>query len=437
MKRHFETRLSVWHKQTKPLPLMLVGARQTGKTFLLKSFCSQSFDRHIYLNFAETPEYAQFFRPSLNPAEIISRMELFFNQKIDLEKTVFFFDEIQDCEEAIASLKYFAEAETPFRILTAGSLLGVKINRLRKSFPVGKVQIEYLYPMDFEEFLWASGEQMLADEIRKCYASDRPLPEIIHHKALTLYRTCLCIGGMPAIVAKYMEHGKDLITFDKQVTSDILTGYLADMTKYAGEINTMKIHQVYRSMPAQLAKANTKFMYKLVDEGGNKEKFQSAIEWLQQAGMLLSCTKIELPQSPLTAYRTESMFKLYLSDTGLLAALARINFNEIMQEHTMMYRGFITENYVAQTFITNGHDLYYWTSGNMAEIDFLLNLSNGIIPVEVKASENVRSRNLMVYMEKYHPNYAIRLSARNFGFVQNIKSVPLYAAHCIINDPTG
>jgi predicted AAA+ superfamily ATPase len=358
-------------------------------------------------------------------------MELFFNQKIDVKKTVFFFDEIQDCEEAIASLKYFAEAETPYRILTAGSLLGVKINRLRTSFPVGKVQMEYMYPMDFEEFLWALDEQMLADEIRKCYTANQPLPDIIHQKALTLYRTYLCVGGMPGAVAKFVKQDKDLIIFEKQVASDILTGYLADMTKYAGDVNAVKIHQVYRSMPAQLAKANTKFMYKLVEEGSNKEKFQTAIEWLQQANMLLPCTKVELPQSPLMAYRSDNMFKLYLSDTGLLVSLARINFNEIMQKQTMMYRGFLTENYVAQTFAAHGSELYYWTSGNMAEIDFLLNLSDGIIPVEVKASENVRSRSLQVYVEKYHPNYAIRVSARNFGFEQEIKSVPLYAVHCI------
>jgi predicted AAA+ superfamily ATPase len=410
---------------------MLIGARQTGKTYLLKAFCTQHFDKQIYLNFAETPDYAQFFRPSLNPAEITARMELFFNQKIDAEKTVFFFDEIQDCEEAVASLKYFAEAEKPYRILTAGSLLGLKINRLRTSFPVGKVQLEYLYPMDFEEFLWASGEQMLADEIRNCYATDQSLPDIIHRKALTLYRNYLCIGGMPAAVAKFVEQGKDLVAFDKQILADILTGYLADMTQYAGDVNAVKIHQVYRSMPAQLAKENTKFMYKLVEKGSNKEKYQTAIEWLLQANMLLSCQKIELPQSPLTAYRTENMFKLYLSDTGLLVSLARINFNEIVQEQTMMYRGFLTENYVAQTLALHGHELYYWTSGNTAEMDFLLHLADGIIPMEVKAADNVRSRSLQVYTEKYRPNYAIRVSTRNFGFTQGIKSVPLYAVHCI------
>ena len=431
MKRNFEGKIAEWSRQKNALPLMLIGARQTGKTYLLKTFCKENFEQFIYLNFAETPEYAQFFQPSLNPDRIISNIELFFNRKINIQNTVFFFDEIQDCEEAIASLKYFAEADLPYRVVSAGSLLGVKINRMKTSFPVGKVQLEYLYPMDFEEFLWAMNEQMLADEIRRCYIMDTVLPGIIHNKALQLYRTYLCVGGMPAIISHFIETGKDLIAFNKQITGDILTGYLADMTKYAGETNAVKIHQVYRSIPSQLAKENTKFVYKLVEPGGNKEKYETAIDWLLQSNMLLTCVKNVLPQSPLSAYCAENMFKLYLSDTGLLVTLARINFNEIMQEQNLMYRGFLTENYVAQTFSTHGLALYYWDSSNQAEIDFVLNLNDGIIPVEVKASDNIRSRSLKVYVEKFKPTYAIRVSSRNFGFSNGIKSVPLYAVHCI------
>ncbi|MDR2449375.1 MAG: DUF4143 domain-containing protein [Prevotellaceae bacterium] len=186
-----------------------------------------------------------------------------------------------------------------------------------------------------------------------------------------------------------------------------------------------------RHFEAQLAKANTKFMYKLITPGGNKAKFKSAIDWLLQANMLLQCTKVELPQSPLPAYRADNHFKLYLSDTGLLTSLARLHFNEIMQSAALLYRGFLTENYVAQTFFAKELGLYYWESGNQAEVDFILNLQGDIIPVEVKASDNVRSRSLRSYMERYRPRYAIRLSARNFGFTDNILSVPLYAAHCI------
>ncbi|GHT31510.1 ATPase [Bacteroidia bacterium] len=382
------------------------------------------------LNFAEKPEYKDFFRPSLAANEIVGRMELFFNRKIDTAKTVFFFDEIQDCEEAIAALKYFAESAAGYRIVAAGSLLGVKINRLKSSFPVGKVQMEYLYPMDFEEFLRALGENLLADEIRKHYADNQPFAEIIHNKALQLYRTYLCVGGMPAVVKNFVENEKDLMRFNTAITADILTGYLADMTKYSENVNSVKIHAVYRSIPAQLAKQK-RFMYKTVEQGANKEKFQNAIEWLLQANILLPCILAETPQPPLTAYFTDSMFKLYLSDVGLLVSLSRLKFGDIVNNTELMYRGFLTENFVAQTFVAHGIHLNYWTSGNRAEIDFLAELQDGIIPVEVKAAENVRSHSLGVYVEKYKPPYAIRLSSKNFGFANGIKSVPLYAAHCI------
>jgi predicted AAA+ superfamily ATPase len=431
MQRFFEKRLNLWLKEADSLPLMLIGASQTGKTYLLQAFCSKNFERQVYLNFAETPDYKRFFEPSLRSVDIVSRMELFFNQRFDPEKTVFFFDEIQDCEQAIASLKYFAEAKTNYRIVTAGSLLGVKINRMKSSFPVGKVQIEYLFPMDFEEFLWALGENMLSEEIRRHFAESEPLPSIIHEKALSLYRTYLCIGGMPASVLQYIKKNKDMVTFNRQIPENILTGYLADMTKYAGETNAVKIHHVFNSIPAQLAKENAKFMYKFVEKGGNREKFQTTIDWLIQANMALQSTKIELPQTPLMAYKSDNNFKLYLSDTGLLTSLSQTKFNDIIQSRDLIYRGFLTENFIAQTFNTHRHNLYFWNSANRAEIDFVLDTEKGIIPVEVKASDNVRSKSLSVYIEKYKPAYAIRISSRNFGFANGIQSVPLYAAHCI------
>ena len=431
LKRFFENRLNMWRKQPKSLPMMLVGARQTGKTYLLQEFCDNSFEHQVHLNFAEKPEFAHFFTPSLNAADIVSRMELYFNKKIDPEKTIFFFDEIQDCEQAIASLKYFAEAKQNYRIVAAGSLLGVKINRMKSSFPVGKVQIEYLFPMDFEEFLWALDEKMLADEIRLHFVDNRSFPAIIHEKALKLYRYYLCIGGMPANVSNFIENQNDIFAFNRQISSDIITGYLADMAKYAEHVNAVKIHSVFRSIPAQLAKENAKFMYNLVEPGGNKDKYQTAIDWLVHANMALQTPRIETSQKPLSAYQSDHHFKLYLSDVGLLTSLSRTKFNDIIQSQDWIYRGYLTENFVAQTLHTHRHRLYYWNSANRAEVDFLLDTENGIIPVEVKAAENVRSKSLGVYIEKYKPDVAIRISARNFGFANGIKSVPLYAAHCI------
>ena len=431
MKRKIEKILSTWNRQKKPLPLMLLGARQTGKTYILEDFCKRNFEYYVYLNFFENADFSSFFQNSLNAHHILTNIELYLGKKIDIENTIFFFDEIQECEQVIASLKFFAESPLPFKIVTAGSLLGVKLNRITSPFPVGKVQIETLYPMDFEEFLWAIDETLLADTIREHYFTNQPFPEIIHKKAVKIYKNYLCIGGMPASVKDFDEKQQDLLLANSSIKDNILTGYLADMTKYAENIDAVKIHQIYRTMPAQLAKPQTKFMYKIVETGSNAEKYQTAIEWLLEANMLLRCSLINSIQAPLSAFVVENFFKLYLSDVGLLTTLSRIKYNEIVQADNKTFLGFLTENFVAQTFTSNKIPLYYWHSGNRAEIDLVANLEDGIIPIEVKSGRNVGSKSLNVYMEKFKPPYSIRISTKNFGFENRIKSVPLYAVFCI------
>ena len=431
MKRKIEIKLYEWNKQIKPLPLMLIGARQTGKTYILDYFCKKNFENIVHLNFFENDDFASFFQNSLNVQNILANMELYFGKKIDVEKTIFFFDEIQECEAAIASLKFFAEANASFKIVTAGSLLEVKLKRMKMPFPVGKVQIEYLYPMDFEEFLWAIDENILAEKIREHFLCNTAFPEIIHKKALHLYRNYICIGGMPASVKNFVENQKDLLLIDLHIKDNILTGYLSDMTKYADTVDAVKIHQVYRSMPTQLAKPQTKFMYKIVEKGSNTEKYQTAIDWLLEAGMLLRCNLVNNIQPPLKAFTVDNFFKLYLSDVGLLTSLAKIKYSEIMKPDNMIFLGFLTENYVAQEFTRSQIDLHYWNSGNKAEIDYVVNLNEGIIPIEVKSARNVSSKSLSAYIEKYKPCYSIRISQKNFGFENNIKSVPLYATFCI------
>jgi predicted AAA+ superfamily ATPase len=431
MKRKIEDLLLKWNKQKKPLPLMLLGARQTGKTYILDDFCKRNFENYIYLNFFENSDFASFFANSLNVHSVLSNIELYVGKKIEIERTVFFFDEIQECEQAIMALKFFAESPIPFKIVTAGSLLGVKLNRMKTPFPVGKVQIETLYPMDFEEFMWALDETLLAESIKEYFRSNQSLPEIIHKKAMNLYKNYLCIGGMPAAVLNFVENDKDLLLVDNNIKNNILTGYLADMTKYADKVDAIKIHQVYRTMPAQLAKPQTKFMYKIVEQGSNAEKYQTAIAWLLEANMLLRCSLVNNIQSPLSAFEIENFFKLYLSDVGLLTTLARIKYSEIMSPDNMSFLGFLTKNYVAQALTAIEIPLHYWNSGNKAEIDIVANLADGIIPVEIKSGRNVGSKSLGVYVEKFKPSYSIRISAKNFGFENNIKSVPLYAVFCI------
>lgn len=432
MKRKIENILQNWGKKEDHLPFMLIGARQTGKTYILRKFAnSAGFENIVEINFYEKTIYKDFFSKSLNPQDIVHEIELYFQKPLSPENTIFFFDEIQDCEQAIASLKFFAESKKQYHIVCAGSLLGVKINRLKTPFPVGKVQIEYLYPMNFEEFLWATNKEMLADEICKCFDTNKPLSNIIHQKALDIYKQYLCIGGMPAVVADYIKNEQNLVRTDTSIISDIITGYLADMTKYSENINSLKIHNVFNSIPAQLAKEKHKFQYKLVEINGKKEKYETAIEWLLQAGILLKVQLIGKPQIPMLIDENQNSFKLYLLDVGIFNKLARIEISNILQDKKIDYIGAITETYVAQQFTANRHKLCYWTSGNTAEVDYLLQTEDGIIPCEVKSDANVISKSLNVYVAKHKPKYAIRISAKNFGFENNIKSVPLYAAHCI------
>ncbi|MDR1653371.1 MAG: DUF4143 domain-containing protein [Prevotellaceae bacterium] len=429
--RKIEQTLFQWKENKNSLPLMLIGARQTGKTFTVNKFCDKNFERKIEINLMQNDVFKSFFENSLNPQDIIDNIEVYFRTKINSESTIIFFDEIQECEKAIASLKFFAESKTKYNVISAGSLLGVKINRMKTAFPVGKVQIEYMYPLDFEEFLCAVDEKMLEDKIRRSFAEETALIKILHEKALLLYKTFLFLGGMPAVVRDYLEKGNQITDSVFKIKDDIITGYMADMAKYSENINSIKILKVYNSIKDQLAQEQKKFRYKLVEEKANKQKYETAIEWLIQAGLVLFVPLVTKPVRPLKPDEYNKNFKLYLSDVGLLVHLSGITQFDIFQNKDFRYIGALTENFVAQTFVSQNRKLYYWSSGNEAEVDFLLSQETGIIPCEVKAAENVKSKSLNVYVEKYKPEYAFRISARNFGFANNIKSVPLYATYCI------
>jgi len=431
IKRKIESTLLHWKENHNSLPLMLIGARQTGKTFIINEFCDKNYKHKIEINFLQNDIFKSFFDSSLSPPDIIENIELFFNTTINPENTVIFLDEIQECEKAIASLKFFAESKIRYHIISAGSLLGVKINRMKTAFPVGKVQIEYMYPIDFEEFLWAVDEKVLSDKIRRNFAENKALIQAVHEKALTLYKNFLFLGGMPAVISNYIDNGKEITTISTKIKDDIITGYMADMAKYAENINSLKILKVYHSIKEQLAQEQKKFRYKLVEEKANKQKFETAIEWLIQAGLALFCPLVSNPVRPLKSDKNDKSFKLYLSDVGLLVHLAGIKPFDIFQNKNFKYIGALTENFVAQIFASKNEKLHYWSSGNEAEIDFLLSQETGIVPCEVKAADNVKSKSLSVYVSKHKPLYSIRISAKNFGFENGIKSVPLYAAHCI------
>lgn len=303
------------------------------------------------------------------------------------------------------------------------------INRQHYSFPVGKVETITLYPLDFEEYLWARGKELLSEEIRAAYDAMEPLPDALHQEAVELYREYLIIGGMPACINVFLKSGSFLDV--PLVQNEILDNYIADMAKYASNTDSVKIRACYNSIPAQLAKENKKFQYKVVQKGGSATLFGASIEWLNLAGVVLKCQRINQAFEPIAVYADLSAFKLYMGDVGLLTMKSGISQQTVLSGEGNTFMGAVTENYVAQQLASKGYDLYYWESSSTAELDFVLQKGNQIIGVEVKKGEHVRSRSLSVFVSNYKPAYSIRLSLKNFGEKDGLKSIPLYAVFCV------
>lgn len=429
MKRKIEEQLLQWKNKKKHKPLIIYGARQTGKTYSIKEFGAKYYKDTIYLNFETNLKIVKDFDEDISPKFLIGRMELFFGKKIKPESTLIIFDEIQACERGLTSLKYFCEDAPEYQVIAAGSLLGVAVHRERYSFPVGKVDMLNMYPMDFEEFLWALGKEMLSEEISKHYFSKEKMDPVIHDILTDLYRNYLVIGGMPGVMNAYLEEEK--LMDASSVQADILNAYVADMAKYATPSDTTKIMACFDSIPAQLAKDNKKFQYKVITQGGKASLFGASIDWLLAAGVTTKCERVEQGMVPLEIHKNLSAFKLYMNDIGLLIQKAGVSTYDIISGNENYFIGAITENFVANTLERSGYKLYYWTSGGEAEIDFIIQKDNKAVPIEVKARNHVKSRSLMVYYEKFKPEYCVRLSSKNFGYENNILSIPLYAAHMI------
>lgn len=430
MKRKIEERLLVWKDKTSNrLPLIVNGARQVGKTYILRKFGAEQFKNVVYINLETNLAVASYFSDNITPERLLRYLEASTGERILPGETLIILDEIQSCERALTSLKYFCEETPEYYIVAAGSLLGVAINRQRYSFPVGKVETITLYPLDFEEFLWARGREALCEEIRHAYETIEPLPDVLHLEAIELYREYLLIGGMPACINAFLNSGSFLDV--PLVQNEILDNYIADMAKYASNTDSVKIRACYNSIPAQLAKDNKKFQYKVVQKGGSAALFGASIEWLNLAGVVLKCQRINQAYEPIAVYADLSAFKLYMGDVGLLTMKSGISQQTVLSGEGNTFMGAVTENYVAQQLVTKGYDLYYWESGSTAELDFVLQKGSQITGIEVKKGERVRSRSLSVFVNSYKPAYSIRLSLKNFGEKENLKSVPLYAAFCI------
>ena len=431
MYRKIMSLLEAWKESPHRKPLILQGARQVGKTYSLLEFGRSCYENVAYFNFETNPKLNKTFEENISPDYLIPILSHIAGQTIVKEKTLIVFDEVQLCERALTSLKYFCEDAPDYHIVVAGSLLGVAVNRAKFSFPVGKVDIKTLYPMDMEEFMIACGESALAEQIRKCFANNEPLPSALHDAAMQLYRQYLVVGGMPECVMQFVET-KDYILV-RHTQDTILTSYLNDMSKYNTLNEIKKTRLAYDNITVQLSKKNTRFQYKLIKKGGRASEFENAIQWLCLSGIVSQVYKVEQAKKPLENYRDIDAFKIYVSDLGLLCAKKDLVANDIlyMVDEINDFKGGMAENYVNVQLTINGYQTFYWESERGAEIDFVIQRNGQLIPIEVKSADNTKAKSLKVYMETYKPAYAIKLSARSFGFEDNKKIVPLYAAFCI------
>ena len=431
MYRKISKYLNEWKADAHRKPLILQGARQVGKTFSVLEFGRTKYDNVAYFNFETTPVLNDTFSGDISPETLIPLLSHICGQTIVRERTLIVFDEVQLCERALTSLKYFCEKAPEYHIIALGSLLGVAVNREKFSFPVGKVDMKTLYPMDIEEFMLALGEDMLVGKIKECFETDTPLPAALHESAMRFYREYLVVGGMPECVAQYAAT-KDFILV-RTIQDNILAAYLNDMSKYNNQNEIKKTRLAYDNITVQLSKKNTRFQYKLIKKGARASEFENAIEWLTLSGIVSKVYKAEQIKKPLENYRDIDAFKIYVSDLGLLAAKKQLLAGDVLYMSGELddFKGGMVENYVNFHLSRNGYTAYYWESDRGAEVDFVIQRGGKIIPVEVKSADNTRAKSLNVYMDAYSPEYAIKLSAKNFGMQDKKKTVPLYAAFCI------
>lgn len=403
--------------------MVLKGARQVGKTWLMQEFGRNYYDNFVYFNFDEEDELKSIFETSKNPHRIIELLSMIAGEKIFPEKTLIIFDEIQECPEALNTLKYFKEKANDYHVIAAGSLLGTLLAK-PKSYPVGMVNLLDIYPLTFDEFLAATDPALFS--YYESILREQQIEEIFHNRLLEAYNSYLIIGGMPECVASWIKY-KDPEKVSR-IQQELIEIYENDFSKHNGKVNSGRILMVFRSIVSQLAKPNEKFMYGAVREGGRARDFEEAIEWLVSAGMLNRVYNVSKMEHPLSAFDKLDQFKLFLFDTGLLKHMAGIDNSAILLKTDYQFKGPLTENYVLQQlrgqFVGDPH---YFADKN-SEIDFVLQYGTGIIPVEVKAGEDRSAPSFKKYIADHHPQHALRFSKRGYRKDGSVTNLPLYLA---------
>lgn len=436
MKRKIYDELLKWKEEKDALPLMVLGVRQCGKTHIINEFIENEFKNHITINLLQNTDILTLYKSSKSSLDKYKELKAFINCDLEQDDTILFIDEIQESEELISELKFFAEHLKKARIICAGSLLGVKLKREVKNFPVGKVKTLNMYPMSFDEYLMAIGKNDLIDLIRNSYDNDLPLSEGLHNMCLNHYKEYLVLGGMPMSIKEFIDNDMDYIKIDSSILSDLKNDYIDDFKKYVtNNSEILKITKVFNSMPSQLGNSANKFQYSKIENGARKKEYELAIEWLLAANIGIRVTKVTNGLKPLKGYEDCDYFKLYMSDIGILNNMLDISIVDYLKDDLSLYKGVITENYVLNELVKNNFIPYYWENDSKAEIDFIINYKNEVVPIEVKAGNNTMSKSLDIYMKKYDSKFAIRISSKNFGYneISKIKSVPLYAVFCINN----
>lgn len=425
MERLLLKSLLEWKNKPNRKPLILKGVRQCGKTYLLKEFGNRNYDDIAYFNFEETESLKSLFETDYDPKRILFELGLALGRTINPGSTLIFFDEIQECGRAITSLKYFCENAPEYHIVCAGSLLGIALNK-QPSFPVGKVDFLTLYPMNFIEFLMANDENALADYL-SAFGTGKKLSEPVANKLETYLKQYYVTGGMPEVVQTWCET-KDIGKTEK-IQQTILDSYHYDFSKHAPINDFPKISAIWQSIPEQLAKDNNKFMFGHVRKGWRAKDLEDALLWLENAGLVYKVCRIEKPFIPMSSYANPTAFKLYLCDVGLLRKMSKLPY-EVVLDATPNFREFkgaMTENFVLCELLKSSDDIpYYWTSGNSAEVDFVVQRGAEIVPIEVKSEKNVKAKSLAEYRKKYEPKYSVKTSMRSETNGIGVLNIPLY-----------
>ncbi len=425
MKRDAFEALIRWKEKTARKPLIIQGARQVGKTWLMKEFAKTHYKKVAYISFNDREDAKKIFEDSYDISNIILALSVIAGVQISADDTLIILDEIQECERALNALKFFKENAPQYHIMAAGRLLGVAVRQKNMSFPVGQVEFLNLYPLTFGEFLDAVGEKQLSDLI---FDKKMPVITVAKERYITLLKQYFFVGGMPEAVLSFAQNKnfEDV----REIQNQILEGYRQDFSKYTESRSVARITSVWNSVPAQLAKENKKFSYQMVEKGARAREYEMALEWLVLCGLVYKIHRITKPDLPLSAYEDSAAFKLYMLDTGLLCAKAKLNAQTIIDGNAVFeeFKGSLTEQYVLQELKAQKElSIAYWSKkSGTAEVDFIIQNNSEIIPVEVKASVNLKAKSLASYREQYQPEKAVRTSLADFEINNGLYNIPLY-----------